>query len=128
MNNPFLEGITQIPYQLILSAHAKGNFLCSTIIKRKLAEYCKVPKFSNATLYCNSPKILTKKPNLKVFCLKHANGIANNENADQSALLVLSSLIWACTVRPDLSVRKFWIITVVPIDLLWWVFPYINQR
>ena len=35
----------------------------------------------------NSPKIQTKRPNLKVFCQKHANGIANSEDPDQTSLL-----------------------------------------
>ena len=51
-------------------------------------EYCKVPKFSDArNLCCNSPKIQTKTPNLKVFCQKHENGIANSEDPDQTAPL-----------------------------------------
>ena len=50
--------------------------------------YRKVPKFSDAKkLSCNSPKIQTKRPNLKVFCQKHANGIANSEDPDQTAPL-----------------------------------------
>ena len=40
-----------------------------------------------------------------VFCQKHANGIANSEFSR-------SSLIWVCTVCPDLYVRKCRIITV----------------
>ena len=48
----------------------------------------KVPKFSDARkLRCNSPKIQTKRPNLKVFCQKHANCIANSEDPDQTAHL-----------------------------------------
>ena len=47
--------------------------------------YCRVPKFLDARkLCCNFPKIQTKKPNLKVFRQKDANGIANSE--DQSDL------------------------------------------
>ena len=39
--------------------------------------YCKVPKFSDATkLCCKLPKIQTKRPNLKVFPQKDANGTA----------------------------------------------------
>ena len=67
--------------------------------------YRKVPKCSNARNCCNLPKIQTKRPNLKVFCQKHANGIANSEDPE-------SSLIWVCTVCPDLSVQKFRIITI----------------
>ena len=47
---------------------------------------------------------------------KNAAGIANSVDPDQSAPLGASSrssLIWVCTVCPDLSVRKL-IITVMP--------------
>ena len=48
----------------------------------------KVPKFSDTiNLCCNLPKIETKKPNLRVFRQKDANGIANSEDADQNAPL-----------------------------------------
>ena len=50
--------------------------------------YRKVPKFWDARkLNCNSPKIQTKRPKLRVFCQKYANGIANNEDLDQTAPL-----------------------------------------
>ena len=50
--------------------------------------YCKVLKFSDARkLCCNQPKIQTKSPNLRVFCQKDANGIANSEESDQTAPL-----------------------------------------
>ena len=42
---------------------------------------------------------------------KHAHGMANSEDPDQTA--PRSSLIWVYTVCPDLSVRKFRIITVI---------------
>ena len=47
------------------------------------------PKQTNKKkLCCSSPKIKkTKRPNLKVFCQKHANGIANSEDPDQTAPL-----------------------------------------
>ena len=32
-------------------------------------------------------ELQTKRPNLKVFCQKHANGIANSEDPDQTAPL-----------------------------------------
>ena len=71
--------------------------------------YHKVPKFSNAgKLCCNLPKIQEKKPNRRVFCQKDAIVIANSEDPYQTA----PSLIWVCTVCPDLYVRKLWIITV----------------
>ena len=39
-------------------------------------KYRKVPKFSDARkLSCNLPKIQTKRPNLKLFSPKVANGI-----------------------------------------------------
>ena len=52
--------------------------------------YRKVPKFwdtRNLWCTCNLPKIQTKKPNLKVFCQKDANGIENSEDPDQTAPL-----------------------------------------
>ena len=59
---------------------------------------------------CNLPKIQTYRPNLNVFCQKDANGIAKSEDPDQTA--PMSSLIWVCTVCPDLSVQKLRVITV----------------
>ena len=45
--------------------------------------YRKVPKFPDARkLRCNLPKIQTKRPNLRVFHQKGANGIANSEDPD----------------------------------------------
>ena len=42
--------------------------------------YSKVPKFSDARkLCCNLPKIQIKRPNLRVFSQKDANGIANSD-------------------------------------------------
>ena len=50
--------------------------------------YLKAPKYSDARiLCCNLSKIQTKRPNLKVFCQKDANGIANSEDPDQTAPL-----------------------------------------
>ena len=70
-----------------------------------LGIYCKVPKFSDARkLSCNQPKLQTKSLNLRVFCQKDANGIANSEDPDQTA--PRSGLILVCTVCPDLSVRN----------------------
>ena len=52
------------------------------------AIYCKIPKFSDTRkLCCNLPKIQTKRPNLRVFRQKDANGIANSEDPDQTAPL-----------------------------------------
>ena len=73
--------------------------------------YRKGPKFSDARNFAVIHlKFKQKIPNLKVFCQKHANGIANSEDPDKTA--PRSSLIWVCTVCPDLSVRKFRIKTL----------------
>ena len=54
----------------------------------QLSNYRKVLKFSDARKLCyNLPKTQTKRPNLRVFCQKDANGIANSENPDQTAPL-----------------------------------------
>ena len=48
--------------------------------------YRKVPKFWDARkLCCDLPKIKEKRPNLRVFRQKDANGIANSEDSDQTA-------------------------------------------
>ena len=50
--------------------------------------YRKGPKFWDAKkLCCNLPKIQEKRPNLRVFRHKDANGIANSEDPDQTAPL-----------------------------------------
>ena len=50
--------------------------------------YRKVPKFSDTRkLCCNLLKIQTKRPILRIFLEKDANGIANSEDPDQTALL-----------------------------------------
>ena len=50
--------------------------------------YRKGPKFWDARkLCCNLPKTQKKRPHLKVFCPKLANGIANSEDPDQTAPL-----------------------------------------
>ena len=50
--------------------------------------YRKDPKFSDARkLSCNLSKIQTKRPNLRVFCQRDANGIASSEDTDQTAPL-----------------------------------------
>ena len=72
----------------------------------------KVPKFSDARkLCCYLPKIQTESPNLRVFCQKRCkwNSKQWRPRSDCSSR---SSLIWVCTVCPDLSVRKLWINTV----------------
>ena len=48
--------------------------------------YRKIPTFLDARkLFCNPPKIQTKRLNLRVFRQKDANGIANSEDPDQTA-------------------------------------------
>ena len=50
--------------------------------------YRKVPKFLDARKFCcNLPKIQEKRPNLRVFRQKDADGIANSEDPDQTAPL-----------------------------------------
>ena len=50
--------------------------------------YRKVPKFSDTRkLWSDLPKIQTKRPNLRFFCQKDANLIANSEDPDQTAPL-----------------------------------------
>ena len=56
-----------------------------------MCEYRKIPKFRDArNLGCNLPKIQTKRPNLRVFRQKDANGIANSEDPDQTALFAMT--------------------------------------
>ena len=51
-------------------------------------KYGKIPKLLDAKkLCCYQPKIQTKRPDLKVFHQKDANGIANSEDLDQTAPL-----------------------------------------
>ena len=50
--------------------------------------YRKVPKFSDTRkLCCNLPINQTKRPNLRVFHQKDANGITNSGDPDQTASL-----------------------------------------
>ena len=53
----------------------------------------KVTNFSDAKkLCCDQPKIQIKWPNHRVICPKDANGKANSEDPDQTALLGLHCL------------------------------------
>ena len=53
----------------------------------KTIQYRKIPKFLDARKHCfNLPKIQTKMPNLREFHQKGANGIANSEDPDQTAV------------------------------------------
>ena len=50
--------------------------------------YRKVPKFSDARKLCgNQPKIQTRGQTFGYFVKKDANGVANCEDSDQTALL-----------------------------------------
>ena len=61
---------------------------CGSVSILVAHNYRKVPTFFDARkLYCNQLKILTKRPNLSVFCQKDPNGIANSEDPDQTAPL-----------------------------------------
>ena len=53
-----------------------------------------------------------KRPNLRIFRHKDANGIANSEDLDQTDCSSKSSLIWVCTGCSDLFVQKLRIIMV----------------
>ena len=53
--------------------------------------------FGRKKLCCNSHKIQTKRPNLKVFCQNYANGIANSEDPDRTAPLGSGSALFAQT-------------------------------
>ena len=65
----------------------------------------KVPKFLDARkLCCNLPKIQTKRPNLRVFHQKDANGIANSEDPDQTASLGLHCY---CSSRSALFAQTY---------------------
>ena len=60
----------------------------TTIYQYVCKKYRKVPKFFDArNLCCNLSKTQTKRPFLKVFCQKDANGIATSEDPDQTAPL-----------------------------------------
>ena len=62
------------------------SLLCIGGISPKQTYRIKVAKFSDARKFrCNLPKIQTKRPNLRVFSQKDANGIANSEDTDPTA-------------------------------------------
>ena len=70
--------------------------------------YCKFPKyFDTQKICCNHSKIWTMWLYHRVMSPNNADGMANSVDPDQR-----SSLIWVCTVYPDLSVRKLRNITV----------------
>ena len=56
-----------------------------------------VPKFLHARkLYCNLPKLQTRRPILRVLHQNNANGLANSEDPDQQQ----SDLGLHCLTRP----------------------------
>ena len=75
-----------------------------------IKEYHKFPKYSDTQkLLCNHSKIWTMWHYHRVMSPNHTDGMANSVDPDQTAR---SSLIWVCTVCPDLSVWKLRNITV----------------
>ena len=81
------------------------------VFKRRKNYYHKNPKNSDTwKSCCNHPKILTRWLYIRKMRPKDVKGIANSVDPDQNA--PSSSLIWVCTVCPDLSVRKLRIIMV----------------
>ena len=74
---------------------------CKSIYFHEKEKFRKAPKFSDARkLCCNLPKIRTKSPNLRIFCQKDANGIANSEDPDQTALYEQFDLGLHCLPGP----------------------------
>ena len=71
-----------------IKAHLREDICKCKYCELQFVPYSKVPKFSDTrNLCCDLPKIQTKKPNLRVFCQKDANGIANSVDPDQTAPL-----------------------------------------
>ena len=65
-----------------------GCFSFFVLINSEEQIYRKVLKFSDTRkLCCNLPKIQEKRPNLRVFYQKDADGLANSEDPDQTAPL-----------------------------------------
>ena len=86
----------------------------------------KVPKFSDTKNFCcKLPNIQTKRPNLRLFCQNGAKGNSKQWRPSSDCSL-RSSLIWVCTVCPDLSVWKLRVITVVQ-SCLWGFRPGLTQ-
>ena len=83
-------------------------------------KYRKFPKYSDAQkICCNHSKIWTMWLYHRVMSPNDADGMANSADTDQTAprhwsdCSSRSSLIWVCTVCPDLPVRKHRNITVL---------------
>ena len=76
--------------------------------RANMVKYRKVPKFWDArNLCCNLPKIQTKMPNHKGYFVTMVQ-----MEKQTVKTLIRSSLIWVCTVCPNLSVRKLRVITL----------------
>ena len=84
---------------------------------RKFPKYSDTPK-----ICCNLDKIWTMW--LSICTMWLCDGMANSVDPDQTAYR--SSLIWVCTVSPDISVRKLRIITVF--GVLWFTNAQVRQR
>ena len=79
-------GSNEIPQSMFESRNKKTNV--NPCKPRFYFIYPKVPKFSDARkVFCNLPKIQEKRPNLRVFHSKDADGLANSEDPDQTAPL-----------------------------------------
>ena len=106
-----------------------NNFkiLKAEIVSFNWKVYRKNPKnWDTQKSCCNHPKIWTTWLFWRVMHPKDTAGIANSVDPDQTA--PRSSLIWVCTVCPDLSVWKLRIITVVLLgDKLTW-FKQFSRR
>ena len=78
----------KLPFSLSQERTVRRKAVEEQHADKVLFKYCKVLKFSDARkLCCNLPKIQTKRPNLRDFPQKDANGRANNEDPDQTAPL-----------------------------------------
>ena len=63
-------------------------------------KYRRVPKFSDARNFAVIHPKFKQTPNPMVFCQKHANGIANSEDPDQTAPEEQSDLGLHCLPSP----------------------------
>ena len=68
-----------------LFLYAKTNFLLM-IFPKSMAFIIKFLCFWKPKIFCNLPKIQIKRPNLRIFRQKDANGITNSEDPDKTLL------------------------------------------
>ena len=93
-----------------MSANVLPPFVCTlpcfnAVVWFQDINYRKVPKFSDPSkLSCNLSQTRTKRPNLRVFCQKDPNGIANSEDPDQTAPLGAMLAIKLCYVQTILFI------------------------